>query len=74
MSDKIHTSWTKWTSLLLYSADVDKLLDFCMGRDCAPADVIELLIDEHLDELKDYWVRNSEKYEADYKAFLKTDP
>ena len=65
-----------FVNLLVYQGDKSYLLDWCRGRHCAPADIINDLIDEHIDSLEErypkevYDAEDNTKADLDYESRL----
>lgn len=47
-----------YVNLLVFQGDKATLLDWCNGRHCCPADVIEDLIYEHLEKLEEKYPKD----------------
>ena len=55
-----------YVNLLVFQGDRDYLLEWCRGRHCAPCDIINDLIDAHIDELEDRYPKEVYDSEEDY--------
>ena len=62
-----------YENLLVHKSVKYELLHWCNGRGCAPTDVIERLMEDHLEELEDEFPKEVDEFEEymNTKADLK---